>query len=51
MPLKVVAVITAVPSATPLTTPPLTVATAVLLDVQVTVLSVAFEGATVAVSL
>ena len=50
LPLKVVAVITAVPSATPLTTPPLTVATAVLLDVQVTVLSVAFEGATVAVS-
>ncbi|CDC37942.1 unknown [Clostridium sp. CAG:352] len=49
LPLEVVAVITAVPSATPITLPIDTVATDVLLDVQVTSLLVAFEGVTVAV--
>ena len=47
----VVAVIVAVPSATAVTLPlEETVATEVLFDFHVTVLSVAFEGATVAVS-
>ena len=50
LPLWVVAVIKAVPLATPVTTPELlTVAMAVLLEDQVTVLLVAVEGATVAV--
>ena len=45
-----VAVIVASPAATPVTTPSVTVATASLLLVHVTVLSVAFSGNTVAVS-
>jgi copper chaperone CopZ len=49
-PSAVVTVIVAVPAATGVTTPALTVATAVLLDDQVTFVFVAFEGLTVAVS-
>ena len=48
-PLFVVAVIVAEPFDTPVTTPPLTLATEGLLDVQVTVLYVALAGVTVAV--
>ncbi len=51
LPLTVVTVIVAVPVATPVTRPvELTVATAVLLEVQVTFLLDAFDGDTVAVS-
>ena len=51
LPSCVVKVIVAEPTATPVTTPVvLTVANAVLLDVHVTFLLVAFEGATVAVN-
>ena len=46
--LSEVTVILAVPAATPVTTPPVTVATALLLLLQVTFLSVAVDGATVA---
>ena len=49
MPLTVAAVMVALPTALPVTTPPETVATSVLEEVQVTVLSVASEGETVAV--
>ena len=50
LPLEVFAVIVAVPSATAVTVPPDTFATLSLLDVHVTVLSVALDGETVAVS-
>ena len=50
LPLFEVAVIVAVPFATPVTTPFETFATLVLLDVHVTVLFVAFDGETVAES-
>ena len=49
-PLDVVAVIVAVPAETAVTTPFDTVATELSLDVQTTVLFVAFAGVTVAVS-
>ena len=49
-PLEVVAVIVAVPAETAVTTPFDTVATELSLDVQTTVLLVAFAGVTVAVS-
>ena len=49
LPSAAVAVMTAVPQATAVTTPFSTVATLGLLLVQVTVLSVALSGATVAV--
>lgn len=45
-----VTVIVAVPSLSPVTTPPATVATSVSSEVHVTTVSVAFEGAIVAVS-
>ena len=51
LPFEDVALMVAVPSDLPVTVPLDTVATAVLLDDHVTVGSVAFEGATVAVSL
>jgi len=49
LPSSVVTVIVAVPDETAVTTPPITVATAGLLEVHVTVLLVALPGATVAV--
>ncbi len=49
LPLEVFAVMVAVPSETAVTVPPETFATLSLLDVHVTVLSVAFAGVTVAV--